>query len=75
MTQAQFTHLMLKARTLADLGDETDYWNGYQRGLRRAFHGDQFGTDEEHALWLALAEAPETDRKEKGRGYRDGLKA
>ena len=51
--------------------ENIDYWAGYQRGLRRAFHGERFGTDAEHQLWLSLSD----DRAELGRGYRDGLTA
>ena len=50
------------------------YWEGYQRGLRRAYYGEVFGTEEEHNLWLSLADDEvDESRRERGRGYRDGL--
>jgi len=41
--------------------------------LRRAYHGEAFGTDEEHAQWLAMLDSRGDDRREMGLGYRDGL--
>ena len=55
MTRQAFEHEMTKAKTLAHLGDRPEYWAGYQRGLRRRFHGETFGTLDEHKQWLALA--------------------
>ena len=72
MDQRQFEHEMMKARTLGEHGDKPDYWQGYQRGLRRQYHGDNFGTDEEHELWMDLIHDPDLNRSERGRGYRDG---
>lgn len=45
-----------------------DYAAGYQRGLRRHHHGDNFGTLAEHEMWLAMS----GHRQEQGDGYRDG---
>lgn len=73
MTYAQFTHEMLKAETFTRLGERPDYWRGYQRGLRRAYHGEAFGTDEEHAQWLEMLDSRGDARREMGLGYRDGL--
>ena len=73
MSASAFRRAIAKARTFADLGDRPSYWRGYQRGARRRYHGEAFGTDAEHATWLALADSPDTDRQETGRGYRDGL--
>ncbi len=73
MTHAEFTHEMLKAKTFAGLGERPDYWRGYQRGLRRAYHGIDFGTEQEHAQWLQLVDSDQEDRREMGLGYRDGL--
>ncbi|HQN18500.1 MAG TPA: hypothetical protein PKV86_05165 [Syntrophobacteraceae bacterium] len=75
MTHAQFTHEMLKAGTFTRLGERPDYWRGYQRGLRRAYHGEAFGTEREHAQWLALVDSLDDVQREVGLGYRDGLLA
>lgn len=74
MDERTFQSMMLRARTLAHLDAEhTDYWTGYQRGLRRHYHGERFGTDEEHAQWMAMADAPDRTQADRGRGYRDGF--
>jgi len=72
----RFLMLMKKARNFSHLGVRPHYWHGYQRGLRRGFHGELFGTDEEHERWTRLADqgADDADR-ERGRGYRDALTA
>ena len=76
MDEIRFLMLMKRARNFSHLGTRPHYWRGYQRGLRRGFHGELFGTDEEHERWMRLADdgADDTDR-ERGRGYRDGLSA
>ena len=71
MTQAEFQSKMMKARTFQELGDQAEYWAAYQRGLQRAFHGDKFGSDEDHEKWLSLI-SDET-RQEQTRGYWHGL--
>ena len=76
MDENRFLTLMRKARNYSYLGGSADYWHGYQRGLRRGFQGELFGTDAEHKLWLGLAESgADKASQERGRGYRDGLKA
>ena len=55
-------------------GRSSNLWiNGYMRGLRRAHHGERFGTAAEHELWLAAAESSDPVRADLGRGYRAGL--
>ena len=55
MDKATFEHEMNRGQTFQKLEtDRAEYWTGYQRGLRRAYHGESFGTAEEHALWLGL---------------------
>ena len=73
MNRATFEHEMNRARAMSAAGDRPDYWAGYQRGLRRAYHGETFGTPDEHAVFMAAADAPDTTRAELGRGYRDGF--
>lgn len=76
MSEHWFLSLMMKARLLSSRGDRAAYWHGYQRGLRRGFQGELYGTDAAHELWMRLAEDG-TDKasRERGRGYRDGLSA
>ncbi len=76
MDENAFLALMRKARAHSYLGGSADYWHGYQRGLRRGFQSELFGTDAEHRLWLGLADVgADKASQERGRGYRDGLKA
>ena len=53
--------------------DNAPWWTGYIRGLRRAHHGDNFGDDAEHALYLSAADSNDPQRAALGRGYRAGL--
>ncbi len=77
MDQKTFEHEMNRAQTMKMVEPEKqDYWMAYQRGLRRAYHGEKFGTGQEHRKWLSLADekTPYESRKQRGEGYRDGLK-
>lgn len=69
-----FQSLMRRADTLrrADT-DHRDWWTGYIRGLRRAHHGESFGAEVEHSLYLAASDSDDPQRAELGRGYRAGL--
>ena len=76
MTEQKFKSEMRRAKMMQELNDDpmmSEYWVGYQRGLRRAYHGEKFGTDEEHASWTAAINSRDESRKQRGRGYRDGL--
>lgn len=65
-----------KAQALADARtSHSDYWRGYSRGLRRAHFGEQFGTEEQHQVWMALVASPNPANAARGRGYREGLAA
>ena len=75
VTRKTFEREMRKAKMFAYLGERTDYWEGYQLGLRRAYHGKKFGTEAEHALRMSLADDTDEVLRERGRGYRDGLAA
>jgi len=81
-----FASLMRRADTLrrAETDPErADWWVGYMRGLRRAHHGESFGTESEHQMWLSLGEIADgmnskqavhsASRAALGRGYRAGL--
>jgi hypothetical protein len=75
MDRKTYEREMLKARTMEQRQrDRKEYWQGYKRGLRRAFFGKEFGTTGEHNLYMNLEDDPERDRGERGRGYRDGYK-
>jgi hypothetical protein len=43
------------------------------RGLRKHYHGDNFGTEAEHKMWLSLYDAEnDITRKMRGYGYKSG---
>lgn len=67
MNERTFQALARRAKLLT-----SDYGSGYTRGLRRHYHGEQFGTPDEHALWMSLGTNGD-HREELGRGYRDGF--
>jgi hypothetical protein len=76
MTRQEFESEMRRAeklRRLASGPTDGDYYAGYIHGLRRAYHGERFGTPQEHKRWLSLASDGNESRATKGRGYRDGL--
>lgn len=76
MTQQEFQTRMSEAqvhRCRASGPGDVAYYTGFMRGLLRAYHGIRFGTDAEHALWLALTDDENLDRRARGEGYRDGL--
>ena len=50
-----------------------EWWVGYLRGLRRAHHGENFGTTDEHNLYLNAITSSDPSRAALGRGYHDGL--
>jgi len=72
MDKRTFEHEIMKAAIFNKLGERVDYWMGYQRGLRRRYHGENFGTLEEHIKWMSLSGDSDPSRAERGRGYRDG---
>jgi hypothetical protein len=51
--------------------DNEPYWKGYLRGLRRRHHGEDFGTDKEHQLWLTATTGDDIS-EQRSKGYRDG---
>ena len=73
---SNFSTLMRRADTLRKSESDPNrsaWWTGYMRGLRRAHHGESFGTAAEHQLWLSAAESDDPSRAALGRGYRAGL--
>lgn len=73
---SNFQSLMRRADTLRRIETDpikTEWWAGYMRGLRRAHHGEKFGTQSEHELWLSTIDSPDESRAALGRGYCAGL--
>lgn len=76
MTREEFEAAGRAADVLRHTSDpvNAEFWMGYLRGLRRHFHGEHFGTPEEHALWSRLADEQGDDaRQARGIGYRCGV--
>ncbi len=74
---ATFPTLMRRADTLRRLDSDpvrSAWWTGYMRGLRRAHHGQSFGTGAEHMLFMSAANSDDATRAALGRGYRAGLR-
>jgi len=74
MTNKHIKHTKVKAKTFRSTDDRSAYWKGYMRGLRLAYHGKKFETQEEHNKWMALIYDDDEVKREMGRGYRDGMK-
>ena len=53
---------------------ENVIWEGYLQGLRRHYHGEAFGTANEHKLWLSLKdETADNAKRLRGVGYLMGF--
>lgn len=73
---SKFASLLRRADTLRRVEPDpvrAEWWAGYMRGLRRAHHGERFGTEAENDLWLSAADSDDPSRAALGRGYRAGL--
>lgn len=73
---SNFASLMRRADTLRRVESDpvrSEWWTGYMRGLRRAHHGERFGSEAEHEMWLAAEQSDDPHRAALGRGYRAGL--
>ena len=76
MTENQFQSAIGAAETFKRLTDdpmEADFWSGYIRGSRRLYHGDKFGTAEEHDLWMKAGNSDDESRRRQGAGYMAGF--
>lgn len=76
MTEQKFRSEMRRAKTMQELSDDpfrSDYWASYMRGLRRAYHGESFGTADEHKKWMSCINDNDEQHRQRGQGYRDGL--
>lgn len=71
MKKSLFDIEMMKAEVMGGV-ESAVYWTGYKNGLQRRFHGDAFGTRQEHERWMSAAADKDEEIKEQSRGYRDG---
>lgn len=74
MDKDLFEREIKRAKKLASV-ENNEYWSGYQRGLQRRFLGEEFATDEEHELWLTMADSRDDRRRRLGKGYVAGYGA
>lgn len=73
---SNFASLVRRADTLRRVEPDPirgEWWIGYMKGLRRAHHGESFGSQAEHDLWLSAADSSDPSRAALGRGYAAGL--
>jgi hypothetical protein len=68
MDEREFKRLALLVETVRG-----DYSEGYSRGLRRRYHGERFGTAEQHEIYMRLGLNGDEHRADLGRGYRDAF--
>jgi DNA-binding transcriptional regulator YiaG len=72
MDQKKFKSLLSIARSMQMIDSDRSYfWRGFRRGLQRNYHGENFGTAEEHERWMhsTLSKC----RKQVQQGYRAGF--
>ena len=74
MDKDLFAREMNRAKKNAEV-ESNEYWSGYQRGLGRRFHGENFGTDKEHKLWMSMVDSMYGRRRLLGKGYKAGYEA
>ncbi|UCD32204.1 MAG: hypothetical protein JSV38_15845 [Desulfobacterales bacterium] len=72
MDRDTFEREMMRVKTMMNIQNR-DYWAGYQRGLLRKYHGEKFGTNDEHEKWMSMAGDTDKGRADRGQGYRDGF--
>lgn len=80
----QMAHESEKLKTLLLLAEslqrvETDpqrnaFWFGYIQGIRRALHGETYGTATHNLLHEIPEDDPDENRREMGKGYRAGFR-
>ena len=77
MDESQFKSLVLRAETMRDLAPQPEdaaYWSGYLYGLRRHYHGQNFGNSQENAAYEAISPKDHFPlRRLLGQGYRAGV--
>lgn len=45
MDEETYKAKMYHAEVMSEVGVSPDYWEGYKRGLKCAFYGEQFGNE------------------------------
>lgn len=77
MDEPTFKNWILRADTLRGVSlqhEDSEFWAGYMRGLRRLHHGDNFGTADEHSSWMGIdPDEYDLTRRARGEGYRAGF--
>ncbi len=71
MKESLFDIEMTKAEVMGGV-ERAAYWTGYKNGLQRRFHGDAFGTLQEHERWMDATADGDEEHREQSKGYRDG---
>lgn len=66
MKKTVFERELLKADSFKSTNNK--YWSGYIRGLRRRYHGADFGEPGDHEKWIGFTRDP------RGDGYRAGYR-
>ena len=71
MNKKQFQSLGRMASAMRSVEHERqDFWLGFLRGLRRSYHGENFGTLEEHENYMNCRR--DEHRRDMQTGYRTG---
>jgi len=71
MDKKRFQSLLGMAKSMQSIDhDRADFWRGFQRGIRRSFHGENFGTQEEHEKFYNCRDGEY--RRDLQTGYRAG---
>lgn len=68
MNEKQFRNAMQRVKMFQKIHSSgydfrSDFYVGIQRGLRRLYHGENFGTEGEHQKWLSLSPWMKRDGK------------
>ncbi|MBA7644304.1 hypothetical protein ES703_52046 [subsurface metagenome] len=77
MELSKFRILLGMAKSMYKLESENlnhkkaEFWYGFQRGIRRHYHGENFGTDQQHEKWMNCDDGEY--RKQLQAGYRAGF--
>jgi hypothetical protein len=72
MTNESFRLELTVAQAMSRLG-RPRYWQAFERGLHRAFHGEAAVSESEHSAWLSMKLTADTDGADRYQGYCDGL--
>lgn len=71
MNEKKFKSLLGMAKSMQSVdSDRADFWRGFSRGIRRLYHGENFGTQEEHEKFYNCRDGEY--RRDLQTGYRAG---